>query len=76
MADIIELKDYKNKGNGAREAMKIALLVLDEMAEPPCLDCAVDLILAHMWIDGFKVVPVTEGDDAAEPTLFPGAPAS
>jgi hypothetical protein len=51
--NVIEIGDYLNRGNGAREAMidvfnKYDLGINDAPA-------VIDLILAALWIRGFKV---------------------
>jgi hypothetical protein len=64
MSNIVKLDDYRNKGNGAREAlMKIVL-------KPPEVNAAeaieiVDTLLANLWYEGFKVVPLTPEDESA-----------
>jgi hypothetical protein len=49
--------DYRNLGNGAREAMQ------RYFAEWPSQELElgrVDHMLAWLWVEGFKVVPCTE----------------
>jgi hypothetical protein len=58
MAEIIDLMDFRNLGNGAREAL------IDIMEN----EDDTDIILTELWIRGFKIVPL-EPDDAAVETL-------
>ena len=57
---IVNLADYRNKGNGAREALLKAL-----GSAPFFEEMAADHILASLWMAGFKVVPLEPGDEDA-----------
>ena len=64
--NVVQLSDYRNKGNGAREALmsiivKAPAKCLGEWDAPACAD----LILAYLWMDGFKIVPLTPDDESA-----------
>ena len=49
VATIFPASDTASKGNGAREAL---LSIMDGDTQ------ATDFVLAHLWADGFKVVPL------------------
>jgi hypothetical protein len=57
MGEVIKL----NPGNGAREAMIATLENIPDGCWKPYEH--VDLILAHLWVEGFKVVPLEPGDE-------------
>ena len=72
VADIIELDKFRNHGNGARDAMVFALLEGLEEAETDDADvdtaCDVaDVILARLWLLGFKVVPLEQAHEPQPP---------
>ena len=71
-ADIIELDKFRNPGNGGRDAMTYALLesfdpaaTTDAEIENTC-DVA-DVILARLWLLGFKVVPLEQAHEPQPP---------
>ena len=55
-----------NPGNGAREALIRVLdaeVDLNPSAEPGGAALKLpDRLLAALWVEGFKIVPVTDGD--------------
>jgi hypothetical protein len=64
---VIELEQYRHHGNGGREAMVTVIAVDPEFADDA--EDIADVLLARLWMLGFKLVPV-EHDDAAEPPLY------
>ena len=61
MNSVVNLSDYRrvNNGNGARECLCSALaLTRDDAAAMKF----VDGVLAYLWREGFKIVPLTRGD--------------
>lgn len=65
MGDVIELADYRAPaGNGAREALIEILMergfdLAQKSDEEGC-----DIVLAELWMRGFKVIPLEPSDDA------------
>jgi hypothetical protein len=60
-AEIITLADHRQPpslGNGAREVMCETMAIL--FGPNPNMGVAVDDLLAHMWLRGFKIVPVED----------------
>ena len=51
--NVIRLDAHRPRGNGAREALEI---LFDGDAK------FVDILLASLWVAGFKVVPLQESD--------------
>lgn len=64
----------RRQGSGAREAL---FVTLRSMGDGPDADITEfgDQLLARLWLEGFKIVPVRESDDAVVTTVHPGAPA-
>ncbi len=63
MSNIVKLDDYRNKGNDAREALMRIIL------KPPIVNISeaveiTDKLLANLWYEGFKVVPLTPDDES------------
>jgi len=54
-SNIIRLSDYRNPGNGAREALQKWFV---EEAGSITERADTDRLLAWLWAEGFKVVPV------------------
>ena len=72
VADIIELDAFRNAGNGGREALLEALLqdcvtgsVSDE--EAAHIREVADVILARLWLLGFKLVPLEQAHGPESP---------
>lgn len=65
--NVVNIADYRSlpKGNGAREAL-INILDTELLAHAcypdPALSTA-DAILALLWIEGFKIVPLEREDE-------------
>jgi hypothetical protein len=60
-AEIIDLaahRELPSPGNGAREVMCETMAIL--FGPNPNMGIAVDDLLAHMWLRGFKIVPVED----------------
>lgn len=64
-ADVVNLSPYRNPGNGAREALmrytELPSVRLEGGGDSGL--CAVDHLLARLWAEGFKIVPVEEKSD-------------
>ena len=69
--NVIELDDYRNQGNGAREVLleHMESFANDDTELGEIADF-VDGLLASLWVAGYKIVPVTEKTDAPEPPLY------
>jgi hypothetical protein len=57
MGEVVKL----NPGNGAREAMIKTVNTVHPYRDNPSRFA--DKLLAHLWIEGFKVVPLDAGDE-------------
>ena len=69
-ANIIDLDNYRNHGNGAREVL------IDHMShfaqsEQDLAEIGdfIDTLLARLWMCGYKIVPI-EDDDASDPKIL------
>lgn len=58
MGDVVDLKDYRNPGNGAREALIGALVMAPNPSRPSGIELLADYLLAHLWAQEFKIVPL------------------
>lgn len=63
MTNVIELSDYRNKGNGAREALCRYLHGVNPENANKAELARVDCILAYLWTEGFKIVPLEPVDE-------------
>lgn len=55
MADVVDIAEYRNPGNGAREILE------KYFAEQGLIRSnAPDHLLAWLWAEGYKVVPLLE----------------
>jgi hypothetical protein len=50
-----------HKGNGAREVLIEFLSI--PVFEPQGMGQIADRLLAYLWIEGYKIVPLTDEDD-------------
>jgi hypothetical protein len=63
MNEIIHLEDYRNKGNGAREALYECLYGAPVPDRHDSNWFAVDHILADLWAAGLKIIPLSPEDE-------------
>ena len=54
-----------NPGNGARAALRKVFAARYLVDDPNCLDSELDQVLAELWIEGFKIVPLDKSEDLA-----------
>jgi hypothetical protein len=75
MGTLVELDDYRHPGNGAREVLQRYFAEWPLARWRDQLDLLgrvrqefelrrVDHMLAWLWVEGFKVVPLSEDDEA------------
>jgi hypothetical protein len=66
MSNIVKLDDYRNKGNGAREAVMICFGASPLVLPSDNLGATIltDWFLAKLWTEGFKIVPLTPDDES------------
>ena len=58
MGDVVDFKRAVHLGNGAREAIRDALTAVKY--HPHAELEFYDALLAHLWAQGFKIVPIEE----------------
>ena len=68
---VIQLDDFRRKGNGAREAL-IEHMSYYAMNEQDLEEIGefIDVLLARLWLAGYKIVPLEEKDRASEPEIY------
>ena len=54
-----------NPGNGARTALRKVFVARYLIDDPYCVDSELDQVLAELWIEGFKIVPLDKSEDLA-----------
>ena len=60
--NVIQLDDYRSRGNGAREALIDILMSVPVDAYDLDCDQFVDQLLMRLWTNGFKIVPLDENE--------------